>query len=166
MSKLNFSVGIALQLLLTTSMFIIGWYISSTKISLDKSAKTIGLVTYASIKTLISGRSGYSTGFLVQTKNTANGYWVYRANGNYDNFFNAVKPSTPVTIYHSETPESNGYFDIYQLENGKAIIYPKEEYEYKARLFGELIVIPCAIALLLGICFQIKQRHDQTHLAV
>jgi hypothetical protein len=164
MSKVNFSLGIGLQLLLVICMFVIGLSLSNTKIALNKSAKTTGMVTYASTKTFTRGRSGYFTGFLVQTKNTANKYWVYRSSGDYDNFFAGVKPSTPVTIYHSETPQTNGYFDIYQLENGKSVVYSKEEYERKAKLFGKLVVIPLALALLLWIVVQIKQRYDQVEL--
>jgi len=136
MSKLKFSFGIALQLLLTTSMFIIGWYISSTKTAVDKSAKTTEWATYTGIKAFISDKSVYAN------------------------------PSNPVAIYHSGATQSDGYLDTYQPENDNSITYPNEEFENNARLFSELIVMLCAFALLLGVCFQIKQRYDEIHLAV
>jgi hypothetical protein len=135
MSKLKFSLGIALQLLLTTSMFIIGWYISSTKASVDKSVKTTELATYTGIKAFINHQSGYSN------------------------------VSTSVATYHSEASQSDGYLDTYHPENDNSVNSSNDEFEYKARFFGELIVMLCAFALLLGVCFQLKQRYDQTHLA-
>lgn len=154
MSKLKFSVGIGLQLLLATSMFIIGWYINSPK-TLDKNIKTASLVNYAGIKTLISDQSGSATGFLAQTKNTANSY--------YESFLNVVKPSASAAI--SETPQNNRV-DIYHSENDKSANYQMSNNEYKARLYSELIVMFCAISLLFGVFVQIKQRYDETHLAV
>jgi len=136
MSKLKFSLGIALQLLLTTSMFIIGWYISSTTTAVDKSAKTTEWATYSGIKTFISDKSVYAN------------------------------LSTPVAIYHSGATQSDGYLDTDQPENDNPITYPNEEFEHKARLFSELIVMLCAFTLLFGVYFQIKQRYDETNLAV
>lgn len=136
MSKLKFSMGIALQLLLTTSMFIIGWYISSTKASVDKSVKTTELATYSGIKAFINHQSGYANA------------------------------STSVATYHNEASQSNGSLDNYQSENDHSGTSSNDEFEYKARFWGELIIMLCAFALLLGVCFQIKQHYDQTHIAV
>lgn len=136
MSKLKFSMAIALQLFLTTSMFIIGWYISNTKTSVDKRVKTTELATYVGIKAFINHQSGYTN------------------------------VSAPVAAYHTETSQSDGYLDNYQPENDNSTTSSNDEFEYKARFWGELIVMLCAFALLLGVCFQIKQRYDQTHVAV
>jgi hypothetical protein len=161
MTKLKFSLGIILQLILILIIFTFGWSMCTTNIALNKTAKTTGYVSFASTKTVVNGHSGYFTGFLVEMKHNLDGYWLYRSNGNYDTFFEAIKPLSAITIYHSTTPQSNGYFAIYQLQKGGSIIYSKEEYERKEKLFGFLIVIPSSLVLFLSVLIQVKQRNGK-----
>ena len=158
----KFWIGIVLWFFIVVGMIAVGWSMSTTNISLDSSAKTTGTVSVAGVKPVPAGRAGNLPAFVIQLGGNDDGYWIYRANRNYQPIIAAVKSGSQVTIYHDSHMGSNGYYEAYQLECNSAIIYSKDEYERKEKSGGRFLVLPGAVILLGMMVYQVRKRYRKT----
>jgi hypothetical protein len=117
---------------------------SFTSIDLVTAPKTTGIISSARVRYTNPGRTGKSKSFVLQVNNDPDGYWIYRASGNYADIYNSLKTGTRVTFYHSKSL-SDGLYTVYQVQDGSKIVYAKGEYEGKEKLGGRLIVLPGAV---------------------
>ncbi|EHQ28641.1 hypothetical protein [Mucilaginibacter paludis] len=160
-SDIRFYAGIILWLLITFAVFLVGWGMSFTSIDLSTAPKTTGVISSAVVKLTDAGKAGGINSFVFQVNDLPDGYWLYRANGDYSSLYNSLKTGTKVTIYHSKTIQSNGLYTVYQLQDGDHVDYSKDEYEGKEKWAGRLIALPGAVLLLVMIFVQIKKRRRQ-----
>jgi hypothetical protein len=160
-SNVKFYVGVVVWILIISATFMVGWGMSFTSIDLTTASKTTGIISSAGIKLTDAGKAGSANSFVFQVNNDPSRYWIYRANGNYSNLSNSLKSGTEVTIYHSDAIQSNGFYTVYQLQDGSNIDYAKDEYEGKEKWAGRLIVLPGAIGLLVILFYQVRKRRRE-----
>jgi len=157
-SNIKFYVGVVLWLLIIFAVFLVGWGMSFTNVNLATSPKTIGIISFTGAKATSAGRAGMANSFVIRLVNDPNGYWIYRASGNYSDLYQSLTPETDVTIFHSANIGSNGLYTVYQLQHGNHIDYSKDEYEGKEKWAGRLIALPGAMLLLIMMVFKVRKR--------